>query len=432
MKTTLFWFRRDLRLTDNTALTEALQGPYPVRCLFIFDQQILDSLNRDDARVTFIYQQLQSLNDALKSFGATLHIYFGNPISIWKELAESEETAMVFTNRDYEPYALKRDAQIAQILNAKGIPFNTYKDHVIFEPEDILKDDGKPYTIFTPYSKRWLAKLNGILPSPFQTEKFANNFLKEAFKPLLPLENYGFQISSLPFPPSALNLDVVKNYAQNRDIPALAGTTRLSVHLRFGTVSIRNLVSEAMQHSEKWLGELIWREFYQSIIYHFPQVVTKAFKPEYDRIDWRNNETEFEAWKIGQTGYPLVDAGMRELLATGFMHNRVRMVVASFLSKHLLIDWRWGEAWFAEQLLDFELASNNGGWQWAAGCGCDAAPYFRIFNPRLQTEKFDPNLTYIKKWVPELNSFNYPQPIVNHEMARARVLEAYKKALDGR
>lgn len=424
------WFRRDLRLEDNSALYHALKSGKPVLCLFIFDSSILNKLtNKSDARVTFIHQKIENLKTELEFLGSSLLIKYGQPLAIWEEIINEYPIEEVFTNHDYEPYATSRDAKIKSLLNAKNIIFKTFKDQVIFEKEEIVKEDGTPYTVFTPYSKKWKAKLNNFYLKPYLTEKYFTNFHKTSPLPSISLHQLEFLPTSIPFPNKETSQNLIKNYEHNRDIPSMEGTSRLSLHFRFGTISIRQKAAKALLISEKWLNELIWREFYMSIIYHFPYVVSSSFKPQYDRIEWLNNTDQYTKWCNGQTGYPIVDAGMRQLNATGFMHNRVRMIVASFLTKHLLIDWRWGEAYFAEKLLDYELASNNGGWQWAAGSGVDAAPYFRIFNPYLQTQRFDPKNSYIKTWVPEFESLNYPKPIVNHDMARKRCLETYKLAL---
>ena len=427
----IHWFRRDLRLQDNAALYHALKRGNPVLCLFIFDTTILKKLSdKSDARVTFIHQEIELLKTELESLGSSLLIKHGEPLDIWKELCKEFEIEEVFTNHDYEPDAISRDNHIQDLLKSKNIQLKSFKDQVIFEKNEIVKDDGTPYTVFTPYSKKWKAKLNDFYIKPYPTEPYFINFHKTEPLSNISLDQLGFIRSEINFPSKATTLEIVKNYEQNRDIPSLEGTSRLSLHFRFGTVSIRQKTATALAISEKWLNELIWREFYMSILYHYPHVVSAAFKPQYDRVEWINNPEHFKKWCTGQTGYPIVDAGMRQLNTTGFMHNRVRMITASFLTKHLLIDWRWGEAYFAEKLLDYELASNNGGWQWAAGCGVDAAPYFRIFNPHLQTEKFDPEHTYIQTWVPEFETPNYPLPIVEHEMARKRCLETYKKALN--
>lgn len=425
------WFRRDLRLEDNAALYHALKSNHPVLCLFIYDTTILNKLNdKSDARVSFIHQEIENLKIQLESLGSSLLLKYGEPLTIWKEITEDFQIYKVFANHDYEPVAIDRDKIIDNFLTSKNIPFLTYKDQVIFEKDEILKDDGTPYTVFTPYSKKWKTKLNTFYLKQYPNEKYFPNFYKTKNLPTIELVKMGFKVSKIPFPPKQVSQKLIKNYENTRDIPSIEGTSRLSLHFRFGTLSVREKASKALSISEKWLNELIWREFYMSILYHFPQVVSSAFKPQYDRIEWVNNLEQFEKWCQGNTGYPIVDAGMRELNRTGFMHNRVRMIVASFLTKHLLIDWRWGEAYFAEKLLDYELASNNGGWQWAAGCGADAAPYFRIFNPYLQSQKFDPQNRYIKKWIPELDTNQYPPPIINHDMARKRCLEVYKAALN--
>jgi deoxyribodipyrimidine photo-lyase len=427
---TIFWFRRDLRLEDNAGLYHALKSNRPVVPVFIFDRSILDELEEKiDRRVEFIHQSLQEIQKQLQSFGSTLDVRYGFPLDVYKELAEEYEIREVFANHDYEPYANERDHAIAEFLGSKGIFLRSYKDQVIFEKSEVIKDDGKPYTVFTPYSKRWKSIVNDFYLKSYPTHEYFENFYKQARKAIPSLASMGLQSAEEKFPSKKWDQSIIENYSTQRDFPATEGTSRLSVHLRFGTISIRELVRETRSLNETFLNELIWREFYQMILWHFPQVVHQSFKPEYDRIQWRNNEKEFEAWCNGQTGYPIVDAGMRQLNETGYMHNRVRMITASFLTRHLLIDWRWGESYFAKKLLDYDLAANNGGWQWAAGTGCDAAPYFRIFNPYIQTKKFDPELKYVKKWVPEFEDLNYPAPIVEHEFARKRCLEVYSKAL---
>lgn len=426
----IFWFRRDLRLEDNAGLYYALKDELPVVPIFIFDKNILDELeDRNDARVTFIHGALDNMQAVLKKKQSTLKVYYGTPADVFPQLLNEFAVKKVFTNHDYEPYAIQRDKAIGHILQKEGISFHTYKDQVIFEKDEVLKDDGKPYTVFTPYSRKWKATLSDFYLRSYPTKKYHHNFYQQKFLEVPSLKTMGFTSNSLPFPASAWNDELIKKYKEQRDIPSIQGTSRLSVHLRFGTISIRKLAVTAQSLNETFLNELIWRDFYQAILWHFPKVVGHSFKAAYDAIQWRNNEHEFEAWCNGQTGYPIVDAGMRELNETGFMHNRVRMIVASFLTKHLLIDWRWGEAYFAKKLLDFDLSANNGGWQWAAGSGCDAAPYFRVFNPYLQTQKFDPQLKYIRKWVPELEEFSYPKPIVEHDFARKRCLKVYADAL---
>ena len=426
----IFWFRRDLRIHDNAGLYNALKMGRKVVPIFIFDRNILDELDdRNDRRVEFIHSSLLQIQQLLAVVGSTLDVRYGFPNEIWKELIEDYDIAEVYTNHDYEPYARKRDEEVAQILTTNNISFHSFKDQVIFEKDEVLKEDRKPYTVFTPYSRKWKAKVNKFYLSSYPTEKYLLNFFRQPEREIPSLDQMNFGSTGKRFPAMNWKKQIIKQYDKQRDFPAIEGTSRLSVHLRFGTISIRELARETQQLNETFLNELIWRDFYQMILWHFPKVVDHAFKPEYDNIQWRNNEKEFDAWCRGETGYPIVDAGMSELNATGFMHNRVRMIVASFLTKHLLIDWRWGEAYFAKKLLDYDLAANNGGWQWAAGTGCDAAPYFRIFNPYLQTKKFDPELKYIRKWVPEFQEFSYPKPIVDHEAARQRCLKAYGEAL---
>lgn len=429
-KLTIFWHRRDLRFNDNAGLYRALRSGNPVLPIFIFDKNILDKLeDKTDRRVEFIHHHITELSKAYASYGSSLRVFYSTPEKVFEQLSQELPITKVYTNHDYEPYALQRDEAIDSLLAEKGISFHTYKDQVIFEKAEVVKDNGEPYTVFTPYSRKWRAKLNDYYLKPYPTDKYNHNLYQTAPYPIPTLQDMGFNAAGLPFPLLELNKDIIENYHKQRDFPAIKGTTRLSVHLRFGTVSIRELAAYGLTHNATWLNELIWREFYMMILWHFPHVVNNAFKPQYDNIAWRNNEEEFKRWCKGETGYPIVDAGMRELNETGFMHNRVRMIVASFLTKHLLIDWRWGEAYFAQKLLDFELSSNNGGWQWAASSGCDAAPYFRVFNPMLQTEKFDPKHTYINHWVPQYQELTYPRPIVDHAFARERVLKTYKEGL---
>jgi deoxyribodipyrimidine photo-lyase len=429
----VMWFRRDLRLDDNAALYHALKSDYPVVPVFIFDRNILDKLeNKADRRVEFIHAALTEMQEKLIKLGTSLEIHYGKPEEIFKKLLHQYKIEKVFTNHDYEPYSSDRDQAIALLLKHHGIGFQTYKDHVILEKSEVVKDDGSPYTVFTPYSRKWKSVLNEFYLKEYPVKKYLNNFYSQSPKKIPSLTEIGFEAVDKPFPKHQLNKEIISHYKEQRDFPALRGTSKLGVHLRFGTISIRTLAKKSAGLSATFLNELIWRDFYQMILWHYPRVGRgRTFKPEYEQIKWRNNEEEFERWCNGLTGYPIVDAGMRELNETGFMHNRVRMIVASFLAKHLLIDWRWGEAYFAEKLLDFDLAANNGGWQWAASSGCDAVPYFRIFNPYLQTKKFDPDLIYIRKWVPEFEEFTYPHPIVDHEFARKRCLEVYGKALKG-
>lgn len=428
----IMWFRRDLRLTDNAALYYALQQGLPVVPVFIFDRNILDQLDdRTDRRVEFIHAALMQMQQQLVQLGSSLEVYDGFPEQVFAILMEKYRVSTVFANHDYEPYALERETLISALLATKHVFLQTYKDQVIFEKEEVVKDDGKPYTVFTPYSNKWKAKLKDADLASYPTEKYISHFYQQPALPIPALETIGFSKTGQLFPSLQLEDAVIRHYSERRNFPALEnGTSKMGVHLRFGTISIRELARRAKALNETYLNELIWRDFYHMILWHFPQVGKgKSFKPAYEMIEWRNKEEEFQKWCEGRTGYPIVDAGMRELNATGFMHNRVRMIVASFLVKHLLIDWRWGEAYFAQKLLDFDLAANNGGWQWASSSGCDAAPYFRVFNPALQTEKFDKELKYIKKWVPEFQELSYPQPIVQHELARKRVLDAYAKAL---
>ncbi len=426
----IHWFRRDLRLDDNAALYHALKSGLPVLPLFIFDKAILDALEeKEDRRVAFIHLQLQKIQQQLSGKGVTLDVRYGTVEEVWKSLVRDYSVACVYTNHDYEPYARKRDQAVHDFLLKEGISFKTFKDQVIFEKDEIIKDDGKPYTVYTPYSHKWMARLNAFYTRSYPTEKYDRYFYRQAERKLPSLGDIGFRDCNTVFPSDQIHEDLIIHYGERRDFPGTEGTSRLGIHLRFGTLSIRKLVRTATSLSKVWLNELCWREFYMMILWHFPHVTKGAFKPAYDRIPWRNDEREFAAWCQGQTGYPVVDAGMRELNATGYMHNRVRMITAGFLTRHLLIDWRWGEVYFAARLLDFDLSANNGGWQWAAGSGCDAAPYFRIFNPWEQTRRFDPDLKYIRKWVPEVDDFGYPAPIVDHAFARKRCLDTYKSAL---
>lgn len=426
----IFWFRRDLRLHDNAGLYHALKSGKPVLPVFIFDTNILNKLeDKNDARVSFIHKTLGDLKSELKAFNSDLRVYYGTPANVFKEITEQFKPSAVYTNHDYEPYATERDKEIEQFLKQNGIAIYTYKDQCIFEKSEVVKDNGEPYTVFTPYSKKWKAKLTPFFYKAYPSLTYAKNFLRVEPSEMISLASMGFGASSIQIPAAKTTVGIIKNYSKNRDFPSLDATSHLGIHFRFGTISIREKLSSALTLSETWVNELIWRDFYMQILYHFPHVSTNAFKSAYDRIQWRNNEKEFELWCAGKTGYPIVDAGMRQLNKTGYMHNRVRMIVASFLTKHLLIDWRWGEAYFAKKLLDFDLSANNGGWQWAAGSGTDAAPYFRVFNPALQTEKFDKNYQYIRKWVPEFGTAAYPKPIVEHTLARDRCLKAYKEAL---
>jgi len=424
MKISIFWYRRDLRLEDNTGLFEALNENENVLPIFIFDDSILDELPEDDARVNFIYESLSKINKQLNNHQASIQIFKGQIDDVWEKLVTTYDIQKVYLNKDYEPYAIKRDQKIKEFLNSKGIEMKTFKDQVIFEEDEIVKADGKPYTVFTPYKRKWLEKFTKV-----NLNLIANfdNFFKKTID-FPSLNQLGLKNSSLKV--KKYSLKNVSTYSETRNFPNLDSTSYLSPHLRFGTISVRQIITELKNKSETFLSELIWREFFMQIIFHFPHVVTKNFRPKYDGIQWVNNKEDYDNWCQGKTGYPLVDAGMRQLNETGYMHNRVRMVTAGFLCKHLLIDWRYGEAYFAKKLLDYELSSNNGNWQWAAGTGCDAAPYFRIFNPIEQLKKFDKTLTYTKKWVKDFDTLEYPKPIVDHKYARNRALEAYKKGIN--
>lgn len=429
-KVNIFWFRRDLRIDDNHGLFQALNAGLPVIPMFIFDPTILAQFpNPNDARLTFIHRCLSELELEFKKHNSSLQVYFSSPEVVFGQLAAKYSVQCVFTNTDYEPTAIERDLHIERLLNSMGIGFEALKDQIIFHHNEVVKNDESPYTVFTPYSKKWKEKLAGEEIRFYDSEKLLSR-LKPMSSGYFPeLSEIGYQPQTIKFPEKYFDQLLIENYAKMRDFPAENGTSRLGIHLRFGTISIRKLTLFAQQYSAVFLNELIWRNFYMDILGHFPHVAEKSFKPAFDFIPWLNNEADFESWCNGQTGYPLVDAGMRELNQTGYMHNRVRMVVASFLTKHLLIDWRWGEAYFAGKLLDYELASNNGGWQWASGSGCDAAPYFRVFSPELQTKKFDHDFKYIRKWVPEFETSAYPKPIVDHAFARIRAIETYRKAL---
>lgn len=428
----LFWFRRDLRLHDNAGLYYALRENKQVLPLFIFDKNILCQLeNKYDRRVDFIHQAIGLMQNELLSLGSSLLVFHNTPETVFNTLSSRYSIKHVYTNHDYEPYALERDNAVKRLLNEKGIAFYTYKDQCVFEKDEVVKGDGTPYTVFTPYSRQWKKTLNPFYYKSYPNKTYFKNFARVVEENIPSLESLDFQKTDLVLASKTeVNKTLIQLYKQQRDYPALKGTSRLSMHLRFGTVSVRRLVALALPLSETWLNELIWRDFYMMILHHFPHVATGAFKKNYNQIPWRNNEQDFEKWCKGQTGFPIVDAGMRELNATGFMHNRVRMIVSSFLVKDLLIDWRWGEAYFAQKLNDFDLSANNGGWQWAAGSGCDAAPYFRIFNPGEQQKKFDPQFLYIKTWVPEFNTESYPPPMVEHAAARQRALSVYKQALN--
>lgn len=427
----MFWFRRDLRLDDNVGLYHAIKNETKLVPIFIFDSDILDRLPKEDPRVCFLHEQIEELNQQLAESNKKIHVYHGKPIDIFRKILSANAVHAVYTNRDYEPYATQRDAEIKALLSENDVTFSTYKDHVIFEQDEVVKSDGTPYRVYTPYSRVWLDK--------FDRQEHLKSHRIDDFEKLTTLEDHynptltdiGFTTSKIIAPQYDTSDEIIDQYEARRNTPAVAGTSKVGVHLRFGTLSIRKAFAKALESSNQtFLKELIWREFFMQILWHFPHTENKSFKPQYDRIEWRNNPEEFKCWCDGETGYPFVDAGMRELNETGFMHNRVRMLVGSFLCKHLLIDWRLGEAYFAEKLLDYEMASNVGNWQWVAGCGVDAAPYFRIFNPTEQIKKFDKDHAYIKKWVPDYLTSSYPKQIVDHKMARERCLETYKSALN--
>ena len=423
----IFWFRRDLRLHDNIGLEAALQSGKLVLPVFIFDEQIIKNLDLNDARLNFIYEQLQTMNDQLIIHGSALEILKGNPVVVWKHITEKFRITDVYFNHDYEPYAIQRDHEVEQLLLSKSIRVHTFKDHVIFEKDEVVKPDHFPYTIYTPYKNKWLEKFEKIKEGLLlnKNEAGSNYLCRISIFPSR--EELGIIKSDIHV--SDFDLENILDYKKFRDFPFPDKTSHVGPHLRFGTISVRELAARAMQLDEVYLSELIWRDFFIQILYHFPYVTEWCFKKQYEYIQWENRTDHFEKWCMGETGYPLVDAGMRQLHATGTMHNRVRMICASFLVKHLLIDWRWGEAYFAEKLLDFELASNNGNWQWAAGCGCDAAPYFRVFNPAIQQEKFDPELKYIRTWIPDYDPSNYCSPIVEHNFARERAVKRFKDGL---
>lgn len=427
-KVTIFWFRRDLRLDDNVGLHHALSSGFPVLPIFIFDSTILEKIDdKKDRRVDYIHQALSTINTELKKYGTKLTTYLGNPLTVLKSLSEEYEIHAVYCNRDYEPQAIERDRAVYDFLKSKTSTLKAYKDQVVFDKKDILKKDETPYTVYTPYAKKWREKLTH---EHYKAVKLTTkNFYQQAHTPTHSLAEIGFEKTDISYESPQLDAVIIDKYDQFRDYPAMQHTTQLGIALRFGTISIRRCVAYALQHNQTWLSELIWREFFMQILYHFPKVIEHAFKQRYDLINWRNNEDEFQRWCDGNTGYPIVDAGMRQLNETGFMHNRVRMVVASFLCKHLLIDWRWGEAYFAQKLNDYDLSANNGNWQWAAGCGCDAAPYFRVFSPERQREKFDKKFEYIRSWVPEFETEAYPKSMVEHTFARERALKIYGKAL---
>ncbi len=425
----VFWFRRDLRFFDNHGLFQALNAGLPVLPLFIFDKNILDPLPRLDARITFIHRALEKMHAQLARIGGSLSVQYGHPTEVFRRLCGSYDIKTVYTNHDYEPYAVGRDTAIGNLLGEQKVKFKTFKDQVIFEKVEILTGNGKPYTVFTPYRRAWQSLLQPGDIAPYPSETMLDRFLKCTPQAMPTLAEMDFDPVKIKIPPTDPPEDKISLYDRQRDFPAIEGTSKIGVHLRFGTVSIRRQVEKALSLNDTWLSELIWREFFMMILANFPYVVEQPFNPKYEDIEWRDDEDAFRRWCDGQTGYPIVDAGMRELNNTGYMHNRVRMITAGFLTKHLLIDWRKGERYFALKLIDYDLSANNGNWQWAAGCGCDAAPYFRVFNPYIQTEKFDPEHKYIRKWVPEFDTSDYPKPIVEHRFGRERALAVYGEAL---
>jgi len=431
-KIAVFWFRRDLRLDDNVGLLEALKGEVPVLPIFIFDSEILDDLPKNDARINFIFDKLQEMRKELQEKGSSLAMYHGKPSDIFKDLFDQYDIQKIYTNRDYEPYAKQRDEKIEKLAKSNNIEFLTYKDQVIFEKDEVVKSNGDPYVVYTPYMKLWKEEFKKIELNVHYTSQYLDNLIQNSRLPNLSLADIGFESSSQKVPDYEVTPSLIQDYEAKRNYPAKDATSHLGPHLRFGTVGIRKIMKKAIsEKNEIFWQELIWREFFMQILYHFPDTSTEAFKKKYDRIEWRNNKEEFEKWKTGTTGYPMVDAGMRQLNESGFMHNRVRMLVGSFLCKHLLIDWRWGEAYFAEKLLDYEMSSNVGNWQWIAGSGVDAAPYFRIFNPTTQIKDYDKELKYIKKWIPEYDTEEYPEKMVDHKEARERALSVYKEAVSG-
>lgn len=426
----IFWFRRDFRLNDNAGLFQALKNSKSVLGLFIFDTEILEKLpNKEDKRVVFIHLAIKQLQHELLKVGSSLLVMHGKPLCVFEDLLSKYSIQSVFANSDYEPSSIVRDKSIADLLASKNIPFQLYKDHVIFEKSEIMKEDGTPFKVFTPYSRAWKRKFYQDNITTFPSESLLANFIKTQPLEIPSLSEIGFKNTETSSIQPIVDVNIIRHYDETRNLPGVNGTSNLSVHLRFGTISIRELALKAAELNEQFLNELIWRDFFMMILFQYPYVADGSFKKKYAAIGWRNNEEEFKKWCKGETGYPIVDAGMRELNETGLMHNRVRMIVASFLVKHLLIDWRWGEAYFAEKLLDYELSSNNGNWQWSAGSGCDAAPYFRVFNPYEQVRKFDPDFVYTRKWVKNLEEFTYPAPIVDHKFARERFLEVFKSTL---
>ena len=427
-KATIFWFRRDLRLHDNVGLFHALSKSKNVYPIFIFDKDITKNLNKDDYRLNFIKEQINLMNEKLKKYECSINIFYGKPLDVFKNIISKTEVEKIVFNKDYEPYAIKRDDAIKELVTKNNIEFIGYKDHVIFEENEVVKDNGDPYVVYTPYSRKWINKLNNKEIIKYHSNEYLSNL--KSFNKTLKIDEVPFSSNLTPLELN-FNEDVIENYERDRNFPAINATSKLGVHLRFGTKSVRELVLRSnFSENKTFLKELIWREFFIQILWHFPHTVNKCFKEKYEKVEWINDNESFIKWCQGNTGYPIVDAGMRELNSTGFMHNRVRMITASFLCKHLLIDWRKGEKYFASKLFDYEQASNVGNWQWVAGCGVDAAPYFRIFNPTEQLKKFDKQKDYVRKWVPEFDSESYVDPIIDHKYARERCLNAYKIGLN--
>lgn len=467
----LVWFRRDLRDDDHAALYHALKSARQVYCVFVFDTEILDGLSdRADRRVEFIWQSVRELQVSLEADGGGLAVLHGLARDELPAFAKRLEVQAVFANRDYEPSSIGRDVAVAADLRHSGIDFHLFKDQVVFEGDEVLSGEGRPYRIFTPYKNAWLSRLNPFFLKPYPVARYREALASPAAHAMPTLDAIGFMPTGLRHPAGMSGADRlladfrdrIKSYKEAREFPAVKGTSFLSTHLRFGTVSVRSLARLAWEMggagAETWLQELVWRDFYFMILQHNPRLAGgQCFKPEFDNIEWPGSEAHFDAWCEARTGFPLIDAAMRQLNQTGYMHNRLRMVTASFLVKDLLVDWRKGERYFAGKLLDFDFAANNGGWQWAASTGCDAQPWFRIFNPVTQSEKFDAEGNFIRKYVPELGAcfakeihapwkisverrrelkLDYPMPVVDHAEMREKALALYKaqvkSAPDGR
>ncbi len=420
-------FRRDLRLSDNTALNAALESGLPVLPVYIFDETTLRTLPPDDGRLNFIYALLAGMDRDLKKQGSSLRVCRGRSEAVWEKLLREYPCNAVYMNRDYDPGAVDTEDALGQRLRKRNIAFHTFRDRVIVEGDEVVKRDGMPYTVFTPYKRAWLEKFRET--DPETGNGGTGRFYRCAF-PFPGREELGIRASGVRV--RDYTLEHLDRYARDRDIPAADAGSYLGPHLRFGSVSIRRIVRSLNTKHEVFLSELIWREFFMQILLHYPRVLHANFREKYNGIAWRNNDNEFERWCKGETGYPLVDAGMRQLNRTGYMHNRVRMVAASFLCKDLLTDWRRGEEYFSRKLLDYEPASNNGNWQWAAGTGCDAAPFFRIFNPVTQQKRFDKALRYVRTWIPGYEEGRYLNPVVEHRAARERALSAYKAGMKHR